>query len=102
MNRYGIVAYPDGGAALHYPAQAVEHGVYSEADYDDEDVQNRRRIPVAIFFATETGRDRELQELVKRNAGIMFCPVTVNNGFKTQPNPKATQFEFSKQGILPV
>jgi len=103
MNRYGIVVYPEeGNGAQFWPAMNYANGLYAPAMYDDEDVNSRQKYPVAIFFETAEGRDVELTAMVSRWPNVMFCPITVEKGFKTQPNPKATAFEFSNKGILPA
>jgi len=102
MNRYGIVVYPNQGLEQHYPGLHSGDGIYALAGYDDNDIRTRADFPVAVFFQTAAIRDREMEMLVQREPNVMFCPVEITMGFKTQPNPKATQFEFSEKGILPV
>jgi hypothetical protein len=102
MNRYGIVVYPQ-NHPNQWPSLAGQaHGIYATAGYDHDEIQNREDYPVAIFFEHERHRDEEMQALIRQNPNTMYCPITLTTGFKTQVNPKATQFEFSQRGILPV
>lgn len=100
MRPYGIVVFPEQGA-IRYGARRVEDGLVAQA-HDDEDVQAGITHPIAVFYETEHGRDLEMEELLRIYPGVMFCPVTLTSGKKTQPNPKATEFTISNRGVLPA
>ena len=101
MRPYGIVVFPEQGNILTVHARAVEHGVAATA-HDDEEIQHGGDYPIAVFYETEHNRDAEMEELLKRFPGVMFCPITLTTRKKTQPNPNATEFTISQRGVLPA
>lgn len=101
MKPWGVVVFPEGNNAIVTVAREVEHGVVAAA-HDDDDVQHGTDYPIAVFYETEFARDREMEGLLRTFPNVMFCPVFLTTGRKTQPNPQATDFTISERGVLPA
>lgn len=101
MRPYGIVVFPENGNSLLVASRSREVGVAPKAR-DDEDVETGGTYPIVAFYETEFNRNEEMAELLKLYPGVMFCPITLTTGKKTQPNPIAAEFNISNQGVLPA
>lgn len=101
MKPYGIVVYSEGQGA-RYPARHSADGEFPFGKFDRDDIESGQGYPSVIFFEREEWRDREMDMLLQTFPGVMFCPITITTGKKTQPNPKASEFVISNRGVLPA
>lgn len=101
MHPYGIAVFPQENQGRRYPARHSADGIFP-VGFDITEVEAGRGHPSVMFFEREGWRDYELQELTKAYPNVMFCPITITQGFRTLPQPKATEFVISPQGVLPA
>lgn len=101
MRPYGIVVFPEQGNSVQVMGRVIENGL-APRGHDDDDLPNGGDFPIAVFYETENGRNREMEELLRIYPGIMFCPITLTRGKKTQPSPNPAEFTISNRGVLPA